>query len=74
MSEFVEINEAFKLLAQHQAHLTEFQISFITGLKKYYTRNKTLSDKQKIVLSEITRNLKIDLAEKVKISEEPNNQ
>ena len=55
MNELTEVKEAFKYLDQRQAHLTDFQISFIAGLKKYYTRNKTLTEKQSAVLFEIIK-------------------
>lgn len=50
-----EITTAFKLLEQNQAQLTEFQVSFITGLSKYFKKHKTLTEKQSAFLYEIVK-------------------
>lgn len=68
-----KIKETFNFIGQHQGRLTEYQVSFIRGLQKYFTRNKTLSEKQGFALLEITRNLKVEVAVKENISVEPNN-
>jgi hypothetical protein len=53
-----KIKEAFRVLSQHQDSMTEFQVVFISGLKKYFTRNKTLTAGQQECLFQITTNLK----------------
>jgi hypothetical protein len=54
----LKIRTAFAVLDKSWATLTEFQVAFITGLKKYFFKNKTLTEKQAIVLFEIITNLK----------------
>lgn len=55
MKDSKEITRAFKLLAQHQDHLTEYQVSFISGLSKYFKKHKALTEKQSAVLREIVK-------------------
>lgn len=55
MKDTNEITTAFKFLEQNQAQLTEFQVSFITGLSKYFKKHKTLTEKQSAVLYEIVK-------------------
>ena len=55
MSNVEMIKDAFSFLSQNQAQLTEFQVSFITGLSKYFKKHKTLTEKQSAVLYEIVK-------------------
>lgn len=54
------IKESFTYLASHQDQLTEFQISFILSLRKYFAKHKTLTDKQSAILFEIVKYLNDD--------------
>ena len=55
--EIVEIKEAFDFLYLNEVCLTLAQTEFIESLKKYFIKNKTLSEKQQKALSEIKRYL-----------------
>ncbi len=59
MSNIDLIKEGFKFLGQHQDMLTEYQVSFISGLRKYYKDHKTLTEKQSVALFEIVRLTKL---------------
>lgn len=50
-----EIREAFIFLSEHERAFTENQLILIRGLKKYYTRTKTLTEKQLIILAELQK-------------------
>jgi len=51
----VRIRETFNFLYLHQRILTAGQLEFIRGCKKYFTKYKTLSEKQMKILSEIMK-------------------
>lgn len=53
-----EIKEAFKALNQQPESMTEYQAEFVASLRKYFKRNKMLSEKQAAALLEIATNLK----------------
>jgi hypothetical protein len=53
------IKETFDFLYLNEKHLTLSQKDFINGLKKYFTRNKTLSEKQQKALFEITKYVRV---------------
>jgi hypothetical protein len=55
----IKIKEAFDFFYLNEKHLTASQKDFINGLKKYFTRNKTLSENQEKALFEITRYISI---------------
>lgn len=52
-----EIKAAFAEIEKHEAGLSEGVIFFVRSLKKYHTRFKQLSDRQKYALKEILDNL-----------------
>jgi len=56
----IEIKEVFDFLYQHEKDLTSGQVDFINGLKKYFTRNKILSEKQSKALFDIKKYLNKD--------------
>lgn len=60
MSNVEMIKDAFSFLSQNQAQLTESQISFITGLRKFFKKHKTLTERQAAALFEIIKYLNID--------------
>ena len=47
------IKEAFDSLYLQQRKMTSGQLEFINGLKKYFVKNKTLSEKQSSALFEM---------------------
>jgi len=49
------IKETFDYLAEHETALSLTQIDFIKSLRKYFRRNKKLSEKQQGVLFEIRK-------------------
>lgn len=49
----IEIKEKFKFLENNASCLTESQIKLIFGFKKFFKRNKGLSEKQEHILLEI---------------------
>ena len=53
----IKIKETFDFLYLHERNLTAFQMNFIEGCKKYFTKNKTLSEKQIKTLLEIRKYL-----------------
>lgn len=58
------IREQFIFLYQHQGDLSLNQIDLVKGLKKYYDKHGTLSERQKAVLNDIRqycRNLNNEL-------------
>ncbi len=55
-----EIKEVFEFLYLNEQQLSLTQISFIKSLKKYYGRNKTLSERQRKVLFEIRKYIEIE--------------
>jgi len=55
----VEVKELFDFLYLQQRHLTASQENFIGGLKRYYRRNKQLSEKQVSALKDIAKFLDI---------------
>jgi hypothetical protein len=58
------IREAFRTIEGSGSRLSESAIKFVTSLKKYYRRNKILSERQMKALSEILGSIQV---------EEPNN-
>jgi len=66
------IKEAFDFLYLHEKDLSSGQIDFIQGLKRYFTRNKTLSEKQCQALFEIREYLKVP--DQVRFSSAINNK
>ena len=54
-----EIKEAFDYLYLNEQHLTAGQVDFIRGLRKYFARNKTLSELQTEALLRIRKYLKV---------------
>lgn len=55
--ENIEIRETFDKLYLNEKQLTAWQVDFIRGCRKYYQRNKTLSEKQLAALREIKKYL-----------------
>ena len=55
-----ELKETFDFLYLNERYLTTGQSDFIASMKRYYNRNKTLSDKQISALFEIRKYLKAD--------------
>ena len=51
----VQIKEAFDYLAQNPGRLSDSQLRFVSGLLKYYKRNKTLLERQTSALFEIRK-------------------
>jgi hypothetical protein len=54
-----EIRETFKILESSQNLLSENAIFFVKSLKKYFDKNKRLSEKQFKILLEIKNNREI---------------
>jgi len=52
-----EIKELFRELSLHAGRLTQGQLDFVKGLQYYYSRYKTLSDKQYKILLEIRNSI-----------------
>jgi len=57
ISENEELKGIFQYLADNKSEMSLSQITLIKGFKKYFKRNKKLSDKQLNVLLEIKKNL-----------------
>ena len=55
-----EIKETFKILESSQNLLSENAIFFVKSLKKYFDKNKRLSEKQFKILLEIKNNREIN--------------
>jgi len=49
------IKECFDSLYLHQKNMTSAQLEFVNGLKKYFVKNKTLSEKQSSALFEMAK-------------------
>jgi hypothetical protein len=60
MNDNKEIKTAFKYLEENKLLLNENSTYFINSLKKYFTRNKTLSERQQKALFEIQNSLLIN--------------
>lgn len=58
--EAVKIKETFDFLYLNQRLLTVGQMDFIQSLKKYFTKNKQLSEKQAATLFKIKKYLQVD--------------
>ncbi len=54
-----KIKELFDAIYLNQKQLTSGQAEFVDSLKRYYHKNKILSDKQLEALSEIFKSFKI---------------
>jgi hypothetical protein len=54
------IRETFRQLEQNKGYLSESAASFIAGLRKYFTRNKRLSERQLKALYEIRNNAEVE--------------
>lgn len=52
------MKEALKFLQENESKLSLNQIDFIKGLRKYFKRNKTLTERQQQALFEITKYVK----------------
>lgn len=52
-----EIKDALTVLSLHAGKMTPGQLEFVKGLHHYYSRYKTLSEKQKNVLFSIKNSL-----------------
>ena len=50
------IKQAFRFFDENQERLTENGRHFIRGVKKYYSRNKELSERQLQALNDIQKN------------------
>lgn len=55
----IEIKETFDFLYLNEKKMTANQFDFVQSLKKYYAKNKTLSEKQQKTLLEIKKYLNI---------------
>jgi len=60
MENTVKIKETFDYLYLHQRQLTSAQMDFLRGAKRYFQRNKELSNKQLLVLRDILKYLPQD--------------
>jgi len=60
MENIVKIKETFDYLYLHQRYLTSGQMDFLRGAKRYFQRNKELSNKQLLVLRDILKYLPQD--------------
>lgn len=56
-----DIKTIFKWLDRNKSLMNPYQARFIDGLKKYFSRNKNLTEKQLFVLYEIRNNLEAGL-------------
>lgn len=52
-----KIKETFKFLEENEKILSQSAVNFVHTLKKYFARNKSLSEKQVKILTEIRNNL-----------------
>ena len=52
------IKEDLKILSEHETLLSLNQIDFIKGLRKFYKRNKTLTQRQQQALNDIVKAVK----------------
>jgi hypothetical protein len=52
-----DIRSLFRSIDSNQDSLTRYQLELINGLRRYYRRNKTLTDRQKEVLLSIAGQL-----------------
>lgn len=59
MENTVAIKECFDFLYLNERYLSASQSEFIAGLKRYYHKNKELSEKQISALMEIRKYLKV---------------
>ncbi len=57
-----EIKEVFGDLSRRAGRMTSGQLDFVKSLQRYYERYKTLSDKQKKVLFDISNSLRENTA------------
>lgn len=55
----IKIKEAFDFLYVNSRYLTKNQSDFVAGLKRYYHKNKELTEKQQTVLFEIKKYLNV---------------
>lgn len=55
-----EIKAIFRRLENHKESLSTYQVEFVKGLKKYYTRNNKLSDKQIDALININNSIMVE--------------
>jgi len=58
-----EIISAFVYLQKNESAMNDRQISFVKSMQKYFRTEKQLSDKQQVVLYEITRAVARTVAE-----------
>jgi hypothetical protein len=63
-----KIKQAFRFFDENQERLTENGRHFIRGVKKYYSRNKELSDRQQKALFEIRDKIKSEVEAKAGLS------
>lgn len=52
----IEVKKTFKWFDSYEGQLNQSTANFIRSLKKYYTKNKQLSDRQRTALMEIRNN------------------
>jgi hypothetical protein len=52
-----EIKEAFEALDRHKANMLPRQAAFVDSLKKYFTKEKRLSEAQMTILFSIRRHV-----------------
>jgi hypothetical protein len=50
-----EIKEMFETIDRHRDKIGPYQVDFVAGLRKYYKRNKGLSERQKQALNDIIK-------------------
>jgi len=60
MENMAKIKETFDYLYLHERDLTAGQLDFVRSLRKYFVRNKQLSERQTAALFEIKRYLNKD--------------
>jgi hypothetical protein len=61
-----EIKEIFQYIEDNRINVNPSQIRFIETLKKYYKRERSLSDKQLFILHEIRNYVQIEVSMQIK--------
>lgn len=61
-----EIKEIFGYIEDNRINMNPSQIRFIESLKKYYKRERLLSDKQLFILHEIRNYIQLEVSMQIK--------
>lgn len=61
-----QIKQAFDYLKEHESDMRPSQASFIASLRKYYRRNKLLTEKQTACLFDLKNDLIVTISDAAK--------